>query len=313
MKYTRVTYEERCQIAAYLKTGISIPEIAKELKYDKSTIYREIKRNSILPFGGYKKAYNPVAANKKANDRYKRCRKKTKIVGGLEQFVQVKLEAKWSPELIAGRWNKENSTSISHESIYLYTRNNPQYRQYLKRYNKRGFGRYQQRKLEPKGGENIKFRPQIANDRRRIGDWERDTMYAKDRKTVLVCTDRKSRYTKLAILKGHRADDVMAETRRLLKEAGKRVYTITNDNGGEFRSKKKEAYKVFFCDPHTPQQRGTVENMIGVLRRFIKRDTDLQNIDIQEIEDSLNFRPRKVLGYKTPYEVFFNKRVALAS
>ena len=87
---------------------------------------------------------------------------------------------------------------------------------------------------------------------------------------------------------------------------------MTNDNGGEFRFKEPEPYNVYWCEPHKPQQRGTVENTIGTIRRYIKKDTDITSVNIDKMIKILNLKPRKVLDYQTPFEVFYNKKVALA-
>jgi IS30 family transposase len=82
---------------------------------------------------------------------------------------------------------------------------------------------------------------------------------------------------------------------------------MTNDNGGEFRWKNPLGYRCFYCEPHKPHQRGSIENAIGLLRQYIKRDTNLKDVDLRMIENKVNSRPRKVLDFKTPIEVFYNK------
>jgi transposase, IS30 family len=305
-KYSRVSYEVRCQIYALLETKISVPGIAKRLGYNKSSIYREIKRNS------YWRGYRPHLANQLAVKRFKSCKRKTKISGSIEKIVQSGLKEGWSPEQVAGRIRFEKITNLSHETVYRYTRLNPEYQRFLRWHNRRGYGRYRQRLKRPSWMVSIKHRPAIVDRRSRVGDWERDTMYVKDRKTILVLTERKTRYTILSKLESHNANEVAAKTSCLLKETGKKIFTVTNDNGGEFRSKSKEPYNVYWCEPHKPQQRGTVENTIGTLRRYLKRDTDIDSINIEWMTKILNLKPRKVLDYQTPYEVFYNKKVALA-
>jgi len=118
-------------------------------------------------------------------------------------------------------------------------------------------------------------------------------MWVKNRGLVLVCTERKSRLTKLAVLHSHRAKEVAALTEKLLKQAKGPVLTVTNDNGGEFRWKDPLGYKCYYCEPHKPHQRGSVENVIGLLRRYIKRDSDAKELNIKMIEERLNDRPRR--------------------
>jgi IS30 family transposase len=301
-----VSYEVRCQISAYLKTEISIPAIAKCLGFNKSTIYREIKRNHQW------NRYLPSVADQRAKKRYKSCRRKTKIRGPIEKIVQSGLREGWSPEQVAGRIRREKIENISHETVYRYTRNNPSFKQYLRWHKRPGYGRYRQRMAKPSWMKSIKQRPSIVDERSRVGDWERDTMYVKDRKTILVLTERKTRYTLLSKLETHVAKEVAKITTTLLESTGKKVFTFFIDNGGEFRFKEKEPYDVYWCEPHKPQQRGTVENTIGTIRRYIKRDADINDVNIKEIIKILNLKPRKVLDYQTPFEVFYNKKVALA-
>ncbi len=309
--YTRVSYEQRCQISAYLQAKISIPEIAKQLGFHKTTIYREIKRNSKRGIRSFNSIYTPLEAEKLAKKRYKNCKRRTVIKGDIEKVVRSGLREGWSPEQVAGRLTKEKVLNVSHETIYRFVRNNPEMLPCLKWHKKRGYGRYRQRKAKPDWIIGIKHRPKIANERRRIGDWERDTMYVKDRKTVLVLTDRKTRYVKICPLKTHTAKEVAIQTKALIDSTGKRAFTVTNDNGGEFRWNGDIGFKIFWCDPHAPQQRGTVENTIGLLRKYIKRNTDIDDIDFERIERTINLRPRKVLNYSTPYEIFYKKKVAL--
>jgi IS30 family transposase len=305
-KYKRVSYEVRCQIYALLETKFSIPDIAKKLGYAKCTIYRELKRNS------HCNNYRPLLANQSAQSRFKRCKRKYVIQGQVEKLIQSRLKEGWSPEQIAGRMRLEKIANLSHETIYRYTKSKPIFRQYLRWYGRRGYGRYRQKLERPEWMVSIKNRPSIVNERTRIGDWERDTMYVKNRKTILVLTERKTRLTLLAKLETHKAKEVSSLTRKLLLKTGRKIYTVTNDNGGEFRFKEKEPYDVYWCDPHKPQQRGTIENTIGTIRRYIKRDAEISEVNINKMVKILNMKPRKVLDYQTPFEVFYKKKVALA-
>lgn len=305
-KYKRVSYEVRCQIDSYLGTKLSIPQIAKKLGFNKSTIYRELERNSLW------NSYTPTFATELAKKRFQKCKRKIIIKGPLEAIVQSGLKEGWSPEQVAGRVRREKIAKLSHESVYRYTRQNPELKKYLRWHNRRGYGRYRQRLEKPNWMRSIKERPAIVDMRSRIGDWERDTMYVKDRKTIRVLTERKTRFTLLSKLQTHQAKEVASITTKLLNETGRKVFTVTNDNGGEFRFKEKEPYSVYWCEPHKPQQRGTIENMIGTIRRYIKRDTAIEDVNIENLTKILNLKPRKVLDYQTPFEVFYNKKVALA-
>ncbi len=137
-------------------------------------------------------------------------------------------------------------------------------------------------------------------------------MYGANRKQLLVCIERKSRLVRIGKIKDLRAHKVNHLTEKLLRN--EKVITITNDNGTEFRRPQTSQYPIYYCDPMKPHQRGSVENVIGTLRRYIKRNTDLELLDerrIKEIEDTLNQTPRKMFHYRTPYKIYYKCRVAL--
>lgn len=311
VKYVRVSCDTRCQIEAFLKIEISVIQIAKLLGLHKSTIYREINRNKKSDI------YTARAAHNAALRRFKKCRRKSLINPVIALKIEEKLAMGWSPEQISGRLKKENVASISYQTIYKFTDREEVLRGFLRRYNKRGAGRYIQRKSSDSSLRlSIDKRPEIANKRLRIGDWERDLFYAGNKRQLLVCTDRKSRLTKVAKIERATGVIVQKETIKLLKSTGRKFLTMTNDNGPEFKRNLPIGVPVYFCKPLKPNQRGTIENTIGLLRQYITRKTDVENLeikDINEIENLINFRPRKCLNYKTPYEVYYKRKVALAS
>ena len=160
---------------------------------------------------------------------------------------------------------------------------------------------------------SIEDRPQAANLRSQCGHWERDLMFGKNRKkTVLVIVDRKSRYTKLRLLDNKKAQGVNEHTKRAL--TGKVTRSITNDRGNEFmhhkQLKEEMKVKIYFCHPYTSQERGTNENTIGLVRQFLPKRKELERLtqlQLDWIENLLNKRPRKVLLWKTPEEVFLRE------
>jgi transposase, IS30 family len=300
-KYARVSYAVRCQIYALLKTQTPISSIAALVGHHKSTIYRELKRNTGC------RNYIPDRAQRFSEKRSNLRVRRPVIQGNLKKALLRRLAKGWSPEIIAGRFQKEKMATLSHETIYRFLRSHPEYAVRLRFYKRRGYGRYRQAMARPEWMIGIKERPKIVDTRTRFGDWERDTMYTKNRGFLLVCQERKSRLVKIAELKTHKAEEVAVMTTKLLTSAGRKVYTVTNDNGGEFRWKEPLGYKCFYCEPHKPHQRGSVENVIGLIRQYIKRDTDLKDVNLKQIEYEINGRPRKVLNYKTPFEVFYKK------
>lgn len=310
-KYRRVVYETRCQIKAYLAVGLSKAEISRRLEFHKSTISREIKRNS-------EGKYFARDAERLARERFKSCRKPIKVQDGLKDLVIGKLDEKWSPDQISGRLRVETNIRISREAIYRFIKkdksNAGELWRCLRRPPKQGKGRYLTRKYKPDWLLRLKERPEIVNRRERIGDWERDTMYALKRESLLVCVERKTRFLKLCKLKDLKSYSIGVATTELLQ--GQKVHTLTNDNGTEFRDYFMTKTPIYYCDPYKPQQRGTVENTIGLLRQYVTNQTNLKEMSeaqLQQIENHMNDRPRKCLDYKTPREVLSNQRVALVS
>ena len=158
--------------------------------------------------------------------------------------------------------------------------------------------------------------------RARLGDWELDTIIGKGHKQALVSlTERKARLALIAKVERKTADQVATTIVRLLTPHAKKVHTLTSDNGKEFARHKEIAEHLnadfYFAHPYASWERGTNENMNGLIRQYFPKQRDLSTVtddEIQKAMDRLNNRPRKCLGYRTPNEVFFGKSpVALAS
>ena len=309
--YRRVSRDQRCQIFALIETKISVKEISRCLNLHRSTVYRELNRNTAP-----QAAYNPVSADEMARARQSFRAKLPKL---FDQQALATLIAAFgddlSPEQIAGRYRL-----CSHQTIYRTIRRNfPWLRIYLRRYGKKG-GRSRascrgKNRQMPSWYQSIDQRPKEVLTRKTLGHWERDSMYVKDRKQLLVVVERKSRFVRIAKLPKPMFENAAIETVKLTRIKGVKPLTITNDRGGEFRGQTKIKTPIYFCDPQTPQQRGTIENTIGLLRQYLTLKTDFDQITNQElrsIERKLNHRPRKCLDYRTPYEVMHDLPVALA-
>jgi IS30 family transposase len=312
-QYRRVAFEHRCQIQAFLASKTRVSEIAENLGFHRSTIYREMRRNRSQQ--GYKLEH----AHSLARKRFESCRRKALMQGDLQLAVLRKIELRWSPEQIAGRFKRENYAQLSHETIYRFIRSCrlTLWKRSLRRYKKRGQGRYAARNNKPHWKtHSIQDRPRVIDQRRRFGDWERDTMLGQSRKMVLVCAERKSRFVRITRAKEPFCIHLTQQTKELLEiPGGRKVRSITNDNGAEFKDGDQFEQPVYYCDPQKPQQRGTVENTIGLVRQYLPKKANFLEVtetQIQAIEDELNLRPRKCLDYRTPHEVFFGKPVALA-
>ncbi|MAE58546.1 MAG: hypothetical protein CME69_06670, partial [Halobacteriovorax sp.] len=288
-QYSRVSYEDRCQISAMLKRDFSISEIATELGFHKTTIYREIGRNKDPSSSPYHQVYNPRLAQIKTNRRALEKGRKKVIQPKIENVIIEKLKKGWSPEKVAGRFKREKYLNISHQTIYNFIYENSEYKKLLRFGGKTGIGRRRQHHIREEKLTNISKRPISANNRTRKGHWERDGMFGANRKQLLVCIERKTRLVRIRKMTSTRADEVHQLTKKALKND--KVLSITNDNGTEFRKPHLSSYPIYYCDPMKPNQRGSVENVIGSLRKLVKRTTDLDKMTdkrVREIENYIN-------------------------
>jgi len=309
--YLRLTLEDRCQIWASLENRLSLRQIARNLGRSASSISREIKRN-----GHWENRYSPRIAQKEAEKRRRHCHRSLKIKAEAEGAVIHLLFEKWSPEQISGRLKVEGIIELSPQTVYNYiAQREPQLKPCLRRYGKRGGGRITQRKSRKVDGRiYIEQRPAEVEKRVVVGHWERDTLYGAKRQQLLVCVERKSRFTKLSKIDELKATKISELSTKLVQSSPLPCKSFTNDNGSEFSDGKNMSIPVFYCRPMKPQQRGTVENTIGLIREFITTKTKLHELnkeDIQNIENIINSRPRKCLGFKTPLEAASHKYVAL--
>lgn len=293
-------------------------EIAREIGVHRSTVGRELKRNAS---GRWK--YNPSRAIGMARERHRQ-KRKARIGEAIWVRVETLLGRDWSPAEVTDRLKLEGLPSVSHETIYLYIyrdkqaggelykhlRRQHRYRKRIHKYSKR-FGWDKRRP--------ICERPSIVDERSRIGDWEADTIIGGGRKgVVLSLVERRSRLVLLEKLPGtspYRLAEALCL--RLLPHKD-RVLTITSDNGIEFTRHQQIAQTLdadfFFADPYSSWQRGTVENTNGLVRQYFPKKTPFEavsDLDLQLVAHRLNNRPRKVLGFRTPNEVFYNRFVAL--
>lgn len=321
-EYKHLTGEERDIIAALKAGGMSLSYIGQEIGRHKSTISRELNRNA-PPIN--KRYYLGHRAQERAMNRWAITHKRERLKNQeVRKYVEVGLKKGWSPELIAGRLSIDKpGESISHETIYQYLyKVRKELIPYLVRKHRKRMEKWHSRKHQKSHIPNrvsILVRPEIVEKRERIGDWESDSMVSRQSKAALnILTDRKSRFTILNKLKRKTAENTKsAILESLIKYP---VHTITYDNGSE-NTEHEEVNKVFdiksyFCEPYHSWEKGTVENTIGVIRRWLPKKTDLAKVSnnkIVEIENWLNNRPRKCLNYQTPLEVLEKERsVALA-
>lgn len=331
-KYRHLTLEQRYQIECLLQVGQSQTSISKLLGVHRSTISRELKRNTPKR-GRTSGKYIGLHANDKAQKRHTLKTKQVRLTESLKERISFLLENnKWSPELISKRLKLEGCDCVSHERIYQWIwvckhSNHRKHKKYKYLYKHlRYTGRRQKRSQSKdqrgllKHRVSIEDRPKVVETRTRIGDIEVDLMLGKNHKSaLLVMTDRTSLVTMIERLKNKSAEHVYSKmVERLSKINPSWIKTITFDNGKEFALHYKIAElfktKTFFTRPYTSQDKGTVENRIGVIRRFFPKKTDLNLISdkrIKEVEKYINLRPIRKFNYKNPIEVLKSRTVAL--
>jgi IS30 family transposase len=314
MNYTQLTREQRYQIYALMKAGHNQTRIAAVIDCHKSTISRELRRNQGL------KGYRPYQADELAYDR--QCAAyRSRIAWETWQQVERLLRQDWSPEQIAGRLKLEKQPTVSHECIYLYVyaekRRGGTLHSHLRSQKKqrKRYSGYIRRGQIP-NRTSIEERPQIVARKGRFGDWEADTIVgARHQGGILSVVERKSKLTRLRKLTTKGAAEMKNNTIELLAPLAARVHTITVDNGKEFCEHELIATglhtRIYFAHPYASWERGLNENTNGLVRQYFPKKYDFarfNDADLQRVEDLLNNRPRKTLGYRSPNEVFFKQR-----
>jgi transposase, IS30 family len=321
MNYKQLTREQRYQIYALMKAGHSQRQMASIIGIHKTTISREMRRNR------GRRGYRPRQAHTLAHRRLKRQRTvaATRITLQTWQLVESLLQQDWSPEQISGWLKREKKIAVSHERIYQHIYGDKAaggdlYR-HLRCHKKRRkrYGINSRRGQIPER-RSIDERPPIVATRRRIGDWEADTIIGQNhQQAILSLTERKSKLCLLKKVERNTAEAVSTAMSHLLHPLMAQVHTITSDNGREFAHHLTIATQLeagfYFAHPYSSWERGTNENTNGLVRQYFPKKSDFSKISEADIEfamERLNKRPRKTLGYRTPHEVFFkDQSVAL--
>ena len=312
----RLSMDEREEIRASLERGETFTTIARSIGRAVSTVSREVAAN------GGREDYRAWAAHRYAGQRARRP-KRPKLVGRLAEVVTQWLEEWWSPEEIACRLRFEFPDDpmmwVSHETIYqsLFVQGRGELRRELHRCLRTGRAQRRPRsRLERRGHipdmVMISERPAEVEDRAVPGHWEGDLIIgAGHRSAVGTLVERTSRYVMLLHLPdGREAEKVNAAMKEAIAGLPEQLrHTITWDQGREMSSHVSftidTGVQVYFCDPHSPWQRGSNENTNGLLRQYMPKGTDLSvhsAEDLARIAASLNNRPRKTLGFMKPSE-----------
>lgn len=306
----QISSEERVRIEEFRNAGDSRAEIAKKLKRHPTTIGRELKRN------GVQSRYSAEVAQARAERRkVERPREKKMDRQPIRDAVENGLIQFWSPDQIGGRQKltcSERRDRVSASTVYRWIGQHPQ-RQHWKRFLRRRGRAYVPRKPAKQRSRPIAGRPPIIDRRGRLGDFEGDTLCGQQGSGgLLTLVDRRSRFTLLKKLKDKTARCVHRKFREALSSlpTDKR-HSATFDNGTEFARchlvEKTHGLSLYFADPGCPHQRGANENTNGLLRQFYPKGINFRTVTPQhasEIQNLLNNRPRRCLGYRTPDEVF---------
>lgn len=312
--YTHLAYEQRCQIYALLKRNFNKSQIAATIGVNQSTVSREILRNKGKRGYRYKQAQARAICR-----RFKASSPPRKMTPDITLYVEQMLrDFQWSPEQIAGRLHIIYGTKVSHESIYRYIWDDKKMGGTLYKHLRRSGKKYNKRSGKQAGRGlilgriGIEERPVIVERKERVGDFEVDTIVgAQHHGAIVSLVDRKTKLTLLRLLPKATASETSKAIIELLEPIKDHIYTLTSDNGKEFAQHgyvtKELKAKFFFANPYRSCERGLNENTNGLVRQYFPKKcvfTKLTHSQVKKVEYLLNSRPRKLLKYRTPLEVF---------
>lgn len=321
---SHITNEQRYTISSMLKTGCTQSFIAKTINKDKSVVSREIKRNSDARSGEYR--YD--LAQKKTDHRHKKKPKKVYFTSEVKSNVDELLKEDYSPEQIVGTLKKQGKATVSAERIYQYVWRDKKQKGVLylhlrnqgRKYRKRGALKDQRGII--KGRVGIEKRPAIVEERNRFGDLEVDLIIGGNHnQAMLTINDRASGMLKIRKIASKEAKVVSKAIVEELTDWIPYIKTITADNGKEFADHKFVAEQLgidyYFARPYHSWERGSNENLNGLVRQYFKKSSDFKpitNEQVKAVETKLNKRPRKRYDYENPIfvmdKLLFNQEVA---
>jgi len=309
-KYCQLNEYHRKKIDDLLLYGFSYSEIGLKLGFDKSTISREIKRNS------YNGRYSPTKANTETKKRRSKSHKNKKLTRSMKDTIEELIKEDWSPEQIVGWCKIEGIDMVSYVIIYKYI-----YDDYTKggdlfthlRHGKKRRKKYGIKRVSSiKNKINLSERDPIIEEKVRVGDMEIDTVVgAKHEGAIVTIVDRVAKILFAKQFNYNTAENLKLATIELLKPFKHIIKTITSDNGSEFAYHEYIAKALdcdfYFADPYSSWQRGLNENTNGLLRQYFPKGISLRNIPDEELQkavNKINKRPRKTLNYRTPEAIF---------
>lgn len=325
--YTHLSLGQRYQIEALLEAGIKQKHIALQLGVSESTISRELKRN-VAKRGRSAGEYVAVNAQRKTDIRHQIKAKKVVFTEAVKLVVSELLQVpKWSPEIISAHGKINQQAMVSHERIYQWIwecKHTNKHKNAAWKNLHKSLRHHSRRRKRRNSKDNrgliknrvpIEKRPAIVKKRKRLGDVEVDLMMGKDHKgALLVMTDRASLHTMVKKLPGKGSLIVAQAIINKLAKSKHTLHTLTFDNDQAFSGHELIGNKVnadtYFTRPYTSQDKGTVENRIGVIRRFFPKKTDLRfvtNKEVKQVETFINNRPVRKFNYLTPNQVLQQK------
>lgn len=320
-RYRHLSFRERERIGLLKAGRKNVPEIAKRLGRDPTTIRRELKRSKPYFLG-----YSPLTAQHDARKKQQTPKKRKKLDHPLLwTLVRRKLSLRWSPEQIAhylkATYPRDTTMQVSHESIYTYIYVLPRgtLRKELIAYLRQGArGRQRRKRQTDERGKiphmvSIHERPKEVESRIVPGHWESDLiMGTRHTSAIGTLVERTTRTTILVPLKKKDAESVRKAFAKVVKRLPKETFlSLTHDRGTEMHEHelftKDTQVQVYFADPHSPWQRGTNENTNGLIRDYFPKGTDFSKVSVAQlkrVQRELNERPRKTLGWRSPKEAF---------
>lgn len=321
MPYTHISERESIAIEIYVKEWKNKSEIGMLLWRSHTSIWRELKKYSNPNTGEYEAEYAIYARSTIQSQKQRK--KRINPWWELERYILEKIQDYWSPEQIAGRWKTEKWEKLSKDTIYVYIYEN--YPELIREYFRRKWKKYQNRRKEKyqlNDRRMIDERPAYIEERKSIWHWEADTIIGKYRKwAIFTNVERKSGYLLTKKLKNkswREVEDAFRETFEGIPYNKRKTTTV--DNGREFSEHRTVEYftgtTLYFAHTYSSWQRGTNENTNWLLRQFIPKRTDFDTVSIKKLEnytELINLRPRKRLGYKSPYEVFYKKNLKMCT
>ena len=310
-RYNHLTKEQRYTISVCLKEKMSITEIANLINVSKSTVSREIKKNSNMH-----RHYVAIDAQQFSERRKSIPRKPRKLSKEDWQEIEQCIKKHWSPETIAGVRKRDGKRCVSVEWLYHIVRQDKErggnlytYLPHHLKHRRRPVSSH----IPIKDRVSIDERPAVVDARSRFGDWEMDTIVGKGGKgTIVTLVERTTKKTLMAKSpKGKNAKAVAKLVVQMLRPFEWHVHSITTDNGTEFAEHKYIAKmlhtKVFFAHPYSSWEKGLIENTNKLIRQYIPKNTDFHTLSddfILSVQTELNLRPRKLLDFSTPKQKF---------